>query len=193
MHEVLICYSTKDKKWADAGCSVLEGRGIRCWIAPRDILPGQEWGEAIVDAIDGCKLMVLIFSASANASPQVRREVERAISKGRTMIPCRIENVMPAGSMEYALGNTHWLDIFTPPVERQMNRVAESVEALLPGPRVVPSIGVAPPPPRDSAGRGGTIPVSSLATRNYETRPGHGRCLHVVVTCGRRAAIRILA
>jgi hypothetical protein len=131
MDEVLISYSTKDKKWADAACSVLEAHGIRCWIAPRDIVPGTEWGEAIIAGIDACKVMVLIFSASANASPQVRREVERAISKGLPVVPCRIENVMPVGALEFALGNTHWLDVFTPPVERQMNRLAESVEALL--------------------------------------------------------------
>jgi hypothetical protein len=132
MHEVLISYSTKDKKWADAACSVLEARGIRCWIAPRDIVPGTEWGEAIIAGIDGSKVMVLIFSTSANESAQVRREVERAISKGLTVIPCRIENVAPVGAMEYALGNTHWLDAFTPPVESQMQRLAASVQALLP-------------------------------------------------------------
>src|SRR5580692_3267006 len=104
MHEVLISYSTKDKKWADVACAVLEASGIRCWIAPRDVLPGTEWGAAIIAGIDACKVMVLIFSASANESPQVRREVERAISKGLTVVPCRIENVMPVGAMEYALG-----------------------------------------------------------------------------------------
>src|SRR5580704_5734102 len=112
MHEAIISYSTNDKKWADAACSVLEGRGIRCWIAPRDIVPGTEWGAAIVAGIDASNVMVLIFSASANESPQVRREVDRAISKGLTVIPCRIEKVQPAGAMEFALSNTHWLDVF---------------------------------------------------------------------------------
>ncbi len=132
MHQVLISYSSKDKKWADAACSVLESRGIRCWIAPRDIAPGTEWGAAIIGGIDACRVMVLIFSSSANASPQVRREVERAISKGLAIIPCRIEDVKPQGAMEYALGNTHWLDVFTPPVENQLNRLTDSVAALLP-------------------------------------------------------------
>src|ERR1700683_1072090 len=101
MHEVLISYSKKDKKWADAACSILESRGIRCWIAPRDIVPGTEWGASIIAGIDGCKIMVLNFSSSANASPQVRREVERAISKGLSVIPCRVEDVTPDGAMEY--------------------------------------------------------------------------------------------
>ena len=130
-YEVFISYSSKDKKWANATCAVLERRRIRCWIAPRDITPGTEWGAAIIQGMDASKIMVLIFSGHANESAQVRREVERAISKGLTVLPFRVENISPAGAMEYALSNTHWLDGFTKPVERQFELLASSVEALL--------------------------------------------------------------
>ena len=129
--EVFISYSSKDKHWADMACAVLETHRVRCWIAPRDINPGVEWGAAIIEGIDACRVMVLVFSANANNSPQVRREVERAISKGMTLIPVRVEDAAPTGAMEYAIGNTHWLDVFTPPAERQMERLAESVRTLL--------------------------------------------------------------
>ncbi len=130
-HEVFISYSSKDKQWADAACAVLERQRIRCWVAPRDIIPGSEWGASIIAAIDACKIMVLIFSGHANASAQVRREVERAISKGLSVLPCRVENIAPSGAMEYALSNTHWLDAFTPPVEQQLEVLARSVKTLL--------------------------------------------------------------
>ena len=68
--DAFISYSTKDKTSANAACAVLEGEGVRCWIAPRDIRPGVEWGASIVEAIDHCHVMVLIFSASATA-PEV--------------------------------------------------------------------------------------------------------------------------
>src|SRR4051812_21818464 len=129
--EVFISYSSKNEKWADAACAVLEKHRIRCWIAPRDILPGEEWGTAIIGGIAACRIMVLIFSADANASSHVRREVERAISKGLTVLPFRIENVSPEGAMEFALSNTHWLDGFTPPLERQLEALAASVKTLL--------------------------------------------------------------
>jgi hypothetical protein len=51
-----ISYSSKDKPAADATCAVLESAGIRCWIAPRDIRPGTEYGAAIIDAIDRCRV-----------------------------------------------------------------------------------------------------------------------------------------
>jgi hypothetical protein len=108
--DTFISYSSKDKPAADAACAVLEQTGIRCWIAPRDIRPGGEYGGAIIEAIDQCRVMVLIFSSSANNSRQIHREIERAVSKGVPIIPVRIEEAVPTKSMEYFLGAIHWLD-----------------------------------------------------------------------------------
>jgi hypothetical protein len=143
IYDVFISHSTRDKTAADAACAALEAAGIRCWIAPRDITPGAEWGEAIIEAINQCRVMVLIFSANANESSQIRREVERAVSKGTPIIPLRIEDIAPARSLEYFIGNVHWLDAMTPPLEAHLRRLVESVMALLQiglvAPRLVPS------------------------------------------------------
>src|ERR1700731_4519929 len=128
--DTFISYSSQDKTAADAVCAVLEHTGIRCWIAPRDIRPGGEYGGAIVEAIDQCRVMVLIFSSSANNSRQIHREIERAVSKGVPIIPVRIEEVIPTKSMEYFLGAIHWLDALTPPLENHLQRLAETVKAI---------------------------------------------------------------
>jgi hypothetical protein len=47
-HDVFLSYSSKDKTWADTACASLERHRVRCWIAPRDITPGDEWGAAII-------------------------------------------------------------------------------------------------------------------------------------------------
>src|ERR1039458_8076290 len=112
-HKVFICHSSTDKVVADAACAALEAQRIPCWIAPRDILAGEEYGEAIVEALSTCLIVLVIFSHDANNSPQVRREVERAVSKGKIIVPFRIEDVMPSRAMEFALSNTHWLDALT--------------------------------------------------------------------------------
>ena len=130
-HDVFLSYSSRDKTWADAACAVLERHRVRCWIAPRDITPGDEWGAAIIKGLNGSRMMVLILSGHANASEQVRREVERAISRGMAVLPVRIEDVRPEGAMEFALGNRHWLDAFTPPMERQLELLARSVKTIL--------------------------------------------------------------
>src|SRR6516164_7629041 len=130
-HDVFLSYSSKDKPIADAVCGTLEGKRIRCWIAPRDVLPGLPYGEAIVEAIEASRVMVLVFSASANKSPQVMREVERAVSKGIPIIPLRIEQVPPSKSLEYFISAPHWLDALTPPLEKHLQFLAETVHILL--------------------------------------------------------------
>jgi hypothetical protein len=130
-HDAFISYSHVDKATADAACATLEKAGIRCWIAPRDITPGVEWGAAIVNAIDNSRVIVVIFSSSANGSPQIRREVERAINAGVPVVPVRIENVVPTESLAYFMSAVHWLDAITPPLEQHLQRLADSIKGLL--------------------------------------------------------------
>jgi lipoprotein NlpI len=129
--DVFISYSHKDKTTADAVCAMLESSKIRCWIAPRDIIHGMDWGEGIIDAITGARIMVLIFSGHANVSPQIKREVERAVNRGLPIIPLRIENVPMSKSLEYFLSTPHWLDALTPPIEKHVERLVTSIKALL--------------------------------------------------------------
>ena len=95
--------------------ALLEAQGLKCWIAPRDISPSADWAAEIIDAISAARVMLLVFSASSNRSPQVRREVERAVHKGVTVLPFRIEDVLPSKSLEFFLSAQHWLDAFPPP------------------------------------------------------------------------------
>jgi WD40 repeat protein len=145
--DVFISYSHNDKPTADAACAALESANIRCWIAPRDIDPGTDYGESIIGAIEGARIFVLIFSANANASPQINREVERAVSKGLVIIPVRIEDVAPSRNLEYFISSPHWLDAFPPPREKYFGKLVDSVQAQLgagktsapPSPATVPA------------------------------------------------------
>jgi TIR domain-containing protein len=129
--DVFISYSTKDLTAAKAACAALESAKIRCWMAPRDIVPGARWGASIVRAINECRVMVRIFSGNANASEQVHREVDRAFSKGRAVVPLRIEDVSPADELAYYLDTVHWLDALTPPLERNLEKLVATVQALI--------------------------------------------------------------
>ena len=126
-HDVFISYSAQDKPIADAICAVLEKHHIRCWIAPRDVLPGEDFPVAILNAISLAKLMVVVFSSNSNNSEHVSREVSQAVSKGIIVIPFRTENVFPTGLLSYYLSTKHWLDAYTPPVERHVEELARVV------------------------------------------------------------------
>jgi len=130
-HDVFISYSSKDKPVADAVCATLESKGVRCWIAPRDVLAGDEYAASLLNGLSNSRLMVLVFSASSNRSPQVLREVERAVSKGLPILPLRIEDAPMSQAMEYYISSQHWLDAITPPIERHLVLLRDSVIALL--------------------------------------------------------------
>ncbi|MFM8457702.1 MAG: TIR domain-containing protein [Chthoniobacterales bacterium] len=152
-HDVFVSHSSKDREAADSVCRALESRGIRCWMAPRDIRPGANWGESILEAIGRVKLMVLLLSANANASPQVLREVERAVNKSVVVIPVRIENVMPSASLEYFLSTAHWLDAYESPLERHCRKLADAVQGMLQGKDFAPFVSASPVAPVSRSSR----------------------------------------
>ena len=129
-YDAFISYCSEDKKIADAVCGTLEANKIRCWIAPRDVGPGRTWGSAIIEAIGDSAVMVVIFSRHSNASPQVLREIERAVNKGVAIIPFRVEDVVPSKDLEYFISSCHWLDAMNPPVERHIAELASAILAL---------------------------------------------------------------
>lgn len=124
---VFISHSSHDKSEAELLVRGLESRGIQCWIAPRNIQPGTPYPEAIIRALNICRIMVVIFSGAANESDQVMQEVERAVSKKLTIIPIRIENILPTGSLELMLSSRHWLDAYQSPLENHFEALAKSI------------------------------------------------------------------
>jgi hypothetical protein len=179
-HDVFISYAQEDKPIADAVCAKLESRYIRCWIAPRDVPPGSDFPEAIINGIDGGKVVVLIFSSHANNSPHVIRELTNAVNKGRIIIPFRVEDVVPSKSMEYLISVPHWLDAVTPPLEYHIEVLAKTVESII-GTEKPPSASLAhsaedttKPPVPDNAEVKQTLPEARLSSQPailQESRP----------------------
>ncbi len=130
-HDVFISYSSEDKTVSDAVCATLENRKIRCWIAPRDVTPGQPFAASLINAVKSARVMVLVLSEGSNQSQYVLRELNEAVDKGIPIIPFRIEDVEPSEELRFYIKSIHWLDAMNPPLERDLKKLAESVEALL--------------------------------------------------------------
>ena len=130
-HDVYISYSNKDKLKADKVVTGLEKRGIKCWIAPRDLKPGMAWGAAIVEAIEASQLVVAILSKTANSSNHVIREIETAINNAIDVIPFRIEDAEVSGALAYFLSTAHWIDGFPSPIEEYIDRLSETIQVYL--------------------------------------------------------------
>ena len=139
-HQVFISYSSKDKVVADGAKHALEAQGIRCWKAPDDILPGDDWAESIADIIPKVKAMVLIWSEASQDSKEVKKELTLAMRSGVTLIPFRIEDIQPKGAFGYHFANLHWLDAFDVPHEIAFSALVN---------RVSPALGIFEQEPRE--------------------------------------------
>jgi hypothetical protein len=169
--DVFVSYSVPDRDCAFELVARLESRGLSVWIAPRDISPAAEWAEEIIDAISSARLMVLVFSSHSNASPQVRREVERAVHKQLPVLPFRLEDIVPSKSLEYFLSSQHWLDGFPAPREPHYERLCALVAARVNAP-VSPLPAPSPPAPAAAAALSAVV-FSAQQLQSLERQLAH--------------------
>jgi rhodanese-related sulfurtransferase len=149
-HDVFLSYSSLDKLAADAVCHGLEAKGIRCWIAPRDQVAGQPYGEQITAAIQSAQVMVLIFSDNVNKSHAVHNEVDLAAAANVTIVPFRLAGVDFNPELQFYLGRVHWLDAFPHPVDEYIDDLAATVQRNLTH-RAPAGMGAAPAAPTATA------------------------------------------
>ena len=129
--DAFISYSTKNKNVADAIVANFEQNGVKCWYAPRDIMPGQEWVSAIKSALHSSKIFILIYTEESNDSRQVMNEVAMAFNAGKTIVPFRLTQDEMNDELEYYLTRVHWLDAVSKPMEKNINELRKYVEVIL--------------------------------------------------------------
>lgn len=108
--EIFISHSSVDNNLSQKMCESIEDAGYTCWIAPRDIAAGKFYAEEIIDGLDECEILLLIFSKSASQSPHVLLELERAVSKKLSIIVFRIDDTEIPKPFEYFLMANQWID-----------------------------------------------------------------------------------
>lgn len=161
-HDIFLSYSSKDKVIADALAAALEGDGLRCWVAPRDIAPGADWGDSITKAIDTCRVVILIFSSNSNHSDRVLDEIYYAISEQKTILPFRIENLDPSGAMRLHLSSRHWLDAYQPSWQAHIDQLVKSAADIIGQPLQHPAQDIAAARP---------IPDGRVGKKQAEKKP----------------------
>src|SRR5713101_2797908 len=113
---LFVSHVSEDRAAAMEIVGELEQRGVKCWIAPRNVRPGQPFDDEIVDAIEASRAVLLIFSDRCNESDYIRREVTVAGESHKIIIPFRIEDAQPKRGLRVRLADLHWIDAF---VERE--------------------------------------------------------------------------
>jgi TolB-like protein/Flp pilus assembly protein TadD len=131
---VFISYASQDKAVADSVCQALEKAGVPCWIAPRDVVLGGSYAGEIVHAIDAASLLIIILSKNSADSKHVLREVERASSKGHSVVGFKIDMAPISADLEYFLNTSQWLDASGAGVERALPRLIDAVQRVISSP-----------------------------------------------------------
>lgn len=109
---IFISFASQDRKIASTLCKALESRGFECWISDRDILPGENFQIAIVQAIRRAKIMLLVFTGNSNNSQEMTKELALASQQKLIVIPLRVEDVAPNDAFAYEFATRQWIDCF---------------------------------------------------------------------------------
>jgi hypothetical protein len=147
---IFITYSSKDQKVARTICTALESRGLACWISSRNVKPGQNYQEQIVRAIRGARVMALVFTANANNSNEIKKELALASQNNLVVIPVRIEDVAPNEAFAYEFATRQWIDLFED-WEKSMAELVELIVAILNDAPAGDRASAAPAPSGDAA------------------------------------------
>ena len=149
---VFISCSSHDRKAAETICKAVEQRGLECWISSRNIGPGENFQETITRAIRTAKVMILVFSANANNSLEVKKEIALAGRYNVVVVPVRVEDVVPNDALSYELAVRQWIDLFDD-WESAIERLVTQLNVVIQAETVAAATadGAMPPPAASAA------------------------------------------
>src|SRR3990167_5600279 len=88
----------------------MEAAGLRFLVPPRNIRPGEAYGDAIADAVaHSTKATLVLISEASERSASVKAELELARRFNRPIMPVILKSHEPGKGMIYYIGTSHWL------------------------------------------------------------------------------------
>src|SRR5205807_1718871 len=119
-YDVFVSHSSEDSAVVLQLEKAFGQLGIRCWIAPNDISPGDDWNASIVEGISRSRMMVLIYSSRSNQSEHVKNELVLAVDRQMPIIPFKIEDAPLSDFMKLNLSRRQWQIAFEGPMDRHI-------------------------------------------------------------------------
>ena len=145
---IFISYASQDQKVANTLCKALEGRGFSCWVASRNIAPGENFQIAIVRAIRAAKIMLLVFTGNSNNSDEMAKELALASQSKLIVVPLLIDDVRPNDAFSYEFATRQWIDFFSDwetAIEQLAHRIAAALATDAPAGSATPAPEAAAP------------------------------------------------
>jgi hypothetical protein len=108
---VFLSHSSTDVDLAERLCDCLEGKGIACWMAPRDVTPGRPYAVECLTGAAESDCLVLLASPAALSSVQVLSEIEQAHKRSHPIYTVLIPPAKVQGEADFYLSRLHWLQL----------------------------------------------------------------------------------
>jgi len=165
---VFVCFSSKDEAIAREVVAFLESKGIKCWISLRDVLPGQNYQEAIVEAIEAASGIVFLFSEWSSKSGEIRKELSIGGSINAPVFPLRLSPIAPTGALRYELATRQYIDIF-PNRKAALAKLASTIKKVIDNPQAADEGSAAPIVPEpELAAEEPREPVVAPGSKQFE-------------------------
>jgi adenylate cyclase len=139
--EVFVSYSRSDKDRVLELTAKLRAAGVSLWVDQTGIDAATMWGEQIVHALEGAKVLLLMVTESAVHSQNVAKEVVLVSERKGHILPVHLEPTQIPSSLKYQLAGIQHIEYFAD------GNSDESLKSIL---RSLERIGVQITPPPEA-------------------------------------------
>jgi len=110
--EVFVSYSSQDFEEVHGIVDRLREVGVSVWMDEGGIGAAALWSEAIVEAINDCKVLIMMVSGHSTSSPNVVKEVMLASESGKVILPVYLEEAEIPSRLKYQLTGIQHLEAY---------------------------------------------------------------------------------
>ncbi len=128
--EVFISYASGDREKVTPIVRDLRNAGVSAWIDQGGIDGALLWGQEIVEAIDNCRVMILMVSQASVESFNVVKEVALASEGRKHILPLHLEPTEIPATMRYQLAGIQHIELFRGDKKDIFNTIIRSLNRL---------------------------------------------------------------
>jgi TolB-like protein/Flp pilus assembly protein TadD len=141
--DVFLSYSREDKTRVLDLAGRLRAAGVNLWIDQGSIDGAALWGESIVRALEGAKVLLLMVTPSAVNSHNVAKEVMLTSERKGHILPVHLEpTTIPLG-LKYPLAGIQHIEYYHGDPDENLLAILRSLDAL--GVKITPPQAVSSP------------------------------------------------
>jgi TolB-like protein/Flp pilus assembly protein TadD len=134
--DVFLSYSRDDKAQVLELAGKLRAAGVSLWIDQGGIDGAAMWGESIVRALEGAKVLLLMVTPSAVQSHNVAKEVMLTSERKGHILPVHLEQTTIPPSLKYPLAGIQHIEFYQGNADENLKSILHSLQTL--GVSIVP-------------------------------------------------------